>query len=150
MTLTLNDKLSGLNSVFVDTAPIIYYIEAHKDYGPLMKKVLAFFQSRKHPVFTSVITITEVLPMPVSLGHKELVNKFINFFSDRENILLLEISSNIAEKAGYLRGRYSSLKTMDAIQMAAALNSGADAFLTNDIKLKQVKDIKVIVLKDFL
>lgn len=150
MKLTLKDELSGVNSVFIDTAPIIYYIEAHQDYGPLMKEVLAYFQSGKHPVFTSVITITEVLPKPVSSGHKELVNKFMNFFSDGENVILLEISSKIAEKAGQLRGKYNSLKTMDAIQIAAALNTGADAFITNDVKLKQVKDVKVIVLNDFL
>ncbi len=36
--------------------------------------------------------------------------------------------------------------TLDSV----AANSGADAFLTNDNKLKQIKDIKVLVLKDYL
>jgi predicted nucleic acid-binding protein len=39
---------------------------------------------------------------------------------------------------------------MDAIQLSAAINAGADAFITNDIKLKQVKELKVIVLEDYL
>lgn len=35
---------------------------------------------------------------------------------------------------------------MDAIQIASAIEIRADAFLTNDKKLKQVKEIKVMVL----
>lgn len=149
--MTLNDELSSLKSIFIDTAPIIYYIEAHEEYGPLIKNLISFFRAGKRPIFTSVITITEVLPAPVSLNNEELVKKFVNFLKIGENINLSEISPGIAEQAGRLRGKYSSLSTMDAIQVAAAVNSGADAFLTNDIKLKQVKEeINVIVLKDYL
>lgn len=149
MALNITDELQGLNSIFFDTAPVIYYIEAHPGYGPLMKDAIAYFQSREGIVFTSVVTVTEVLPKPVSLNNEELVKKFMEFLSKGENINLLEISSTIAEQAGRFRGQYSSLKTMDAIQIAAAVNIGADAFLTNDVKLKQVKEIKVLVLKNY-
>lgn len=148
--MVLTDELSGLSSIFLDTAPVIYYIEAHEEYGPLMKEVLTYFQSVKQPLFTSVITVTEVLPKPVSLNREELAKKFVNFLLEGENINLLEISPTIAEKAGRLRGKYSALRTIDAIQIAAAINIGADAFLTNDTKLKQIEEIKIIILKDFL
>ncbi len=35
-------------------------------------------------------------------------------------------------------------------KIGVALEVEADAFLTNDIKLKQIKEIKVLVLRDFL
>lgn len=57
---------------------------------------------------------------------------------------------SIAERAGRLRGRYKDIKTIDAIQIASAIEVGADAFLTNDKKLKKVEEIKVVVLKDYL
>lgn len=63
---------------------------------------------------------------------------------------MIEISEKIAESAGKLRGRYLFLKSIDAIQISAAVDVGADAFLTNDIKLKQIKEIKILVLKDYL
>ncbi len=150
MGLVLTDELVSLNSIFLDTAPVIYYIEAHPEYGPLMKEVIACFQSGERTVYTSVITITEVLPHPVSLNKEELVKKFMEFLRKGRDINLVDISSNIAEQAGRLRGKYKSLRTMDAIQIAAAVDTDANAFLTNDIKLKQVKEIKVIVLKDYL
>jgi predicted nucleic acid-binding protein len=49
-----------------------------------------------------------------------------------------------------LRGRYPILRALDAVQLAAALDAGADAFLANDKKLQRVKEIKVLVLADYL
>ena len=56
----------------------------------------------------------------------------------------------MAESAGRLRGKYSNLRSIDAIQISVAIDVGANAFLTNDRKLKQIKEIKVLVLKDYL
>ncbi len=60
------------------------------------------------------------------------------------------VSAGIAERAGRLRGQYVDLRTVDAIQLSAAIDIGADAFLTNDKKLKKIKEIKILVLKDFI
>jgi len=56
----------------------------------------------------------------------------------------------MAESAGKLSGKYPFLRTMDALQIAIAINVKADAFVTNDIRLKKVNELKVIVLKDYL
>jgi predicted nucleic acid-binding protein len=40
------------------------------------------------------------------------------------------------------------LRTPDAILIATAIMAGCDAFLTNDKRLKQVTEIKVLVLED--
>ena len=49
-----------------------------------------------------------------------------------------------------LRGRYPHLKTVDAVQIAAAVDAAADAFLTNDKNLAGIKEIKILVLSDYL
>jgi hypothetical protein len=41
--MTLTEELAGIRSVFIDTAPVIYYIEAHPQFGPLAKEVIVFF-----------------------------------------------------------------------------------------------------------
>jgi predicted nucleic acid-binding protein len=148
--MTLPDVLDQINTIFVDTAPIIYYIEAHPQFGMLAKEIVDSFQSEKLSAFSSVITLAEVLPKPFEAGDEKLARKFVEFLKYGKNLGLVEISAGIAERAGKLRGQYSDLRTIDAIQISAAIDVGADAFLTNDKKLKQIKEIKVLILKDYL
>lgn len=148
--MTLSDELARINTIFIDTAPVIYFIEAHQQFGPLAKEVITAFQSGNLNAFSSVITLTEVLPKPIESGDEKLARKFAEFLKHGKNLTMVEISEKIAESAGKLRGRYSFLKAIDAIQIAAAIDVGADAFLTNDMKLKQIKEIKVLVLTDYV
>ncbi len=148
--MNLSDEFEQINTIFIDTAPIIYYIEAHPQFGPLTKEAVNAFQAGRLTAFASVVTLTEVLSKPVEVGDEKLAMKFSEFLKYGRNLNLIEISTGIAENAGRLRGKYSSLRTVDAIQISVAIDIGADAFLTNDKKLKQIKEIKVLVLKDYL
>ncbi len=148
--MTLSDELGQINTVFIDTAPIIYYIEAHPQFGPLAKEVISALQSGELIAFSSVITLTEVLPKPIEAGNEKLAKRFAEFLKYGKNFCLIEISADIAERAGRLRGKYPNLRTLDALQISAAIDIGADAFLTNDKRLKEIKEIKVLVLKGYL
>lgn len=72
------------------------------------------------------------------------------YLKNGPNLTLLPITEIIGETAGVLRGKYPHLKTVDAVQIAAALDADADAFLTNDKKLSGIKEIKILVLSDYL
>ena len=148
--MILSDKISQTNKIFVDTAPIIYYIEAHPLFGHLAKDIVDAFQSGILVAYSSVITITEVLPKPIRTGQDQLAKKFIEFLKRGRNFNLVEISTDIAERAGRLRGKYSILKALDAIQLSTAIIEKVDLFVTNDNKLKQVKEVEVLVLNDYL
>jgi predicted nucleic acid-binding protein len=148
--MTLSDELAQVRSVFKDTAPIIYYIEAHPRYGPLVSDIVAAFQSGRLNAFSSVITLVEVLPKPIEAGNEALAKQFSDFLTAGQYITMMEITSGIAQSAGAFRGRYPFLRTMDAIQIAASLDAEADAFITNDAKLKRVSEIEVVVLKEYL
>ena len=148
--MTLSDELTRINSIFIDTAPIIYYIEAHPQFGPLAKEVVSAFQSGNLNAYSSVMTLVEVLPRPIERGDEKLARKFPEFLKHGRNLTMIEISEGTAEAAGRLRGHYPFLKTVDAIQLAAALDVGAGAFLTNDVRLQQFNELKVLVLKDYL
>jgi predicted nucleic acid-binding protein len=148
--VTLSEELAQISSIFIDTAPVIYYIEAHPEFGPLAKEVITAFQSGNLTAYSSVLTLTEVLPKPIENGDEKLARKFAEFLKHGKHLTMIEISEGIAESAGKLRGCYPFLKTVDAIQLSATLDIGADAFLTNDVKLKQIKELKVLVLRDYL
>ncbi|MFH1561795.1 MAG: PIN domain-containing protein [Nitrospirota bacterium] len=148
--MNLLNELKKINTIFVDTAPIIYYIEAHPLFGSLAKQVVETFESGILRAFSSVITLTEVLPKPIELGKEGLANRFAEFLRRGKNLTLVEISADIAEKAGRLRGQYPYLKAMDAIQLAVAIEMEIEAFLTNDKSLRQIKEIRIFILSDYL
>ena len=143
--MSLSEEFSHLNIIFIDTAPIIYYIEAHPQFGQLAKEVVDSFQLGNVSAFSSVITLVEVLPKSIEAGDEKLARKFAEFLKHGKNFTLIEISEGIAEDTGRLRGKYAGIKTIDAIQVSAALDIGADALITNDERLKQIKEIKTIL-----
>ena len=77
--MNLSEELARINSIFIDTAPIIYYIEAHQEFGPLAKEVVTAFQSGNLTAYSSVMTLTEVLPKPIERGDEKLARKFAEF-----------------------------------------------------------------------
>jgi len=148
--MILSKALEEIKTVFLDTAPIIYFIEAHHQFGPLIKEIVELMNENRIQAFTSVLTLSEVLPKPVETKNEELTEKFKTYLKNGQNLTLLPITEIIGETAGVLRGKYPHLKTIDAIQIATALDAEADAFLTNDKKLSGIKEIKIIVLSDYL
>lgn len=59
----------------------------------------------------------------------------------------MPIDDQIANQAAELRARYG-LALPDSFQIAIAILSGCDAFLTNDLALKRVTEISAIVLDE--
>jgi predicted nucleic acid-binding protein len=65
--------------------------------------------------------------------------------SDR--LLFEPIDQPVAHTAARLRSEYN-LNSLDAFQLAVALTSRRDAFLTNDLALRHVAALRVIVLDE--
>lgn len=131
----------------LDTAPFIYLIEQHPDY---IDGVRSFFQSataNNCTLITSLITYIEVLTLPQKLGNDRLAAKYRAFLTNSEKLVLFPVNIQVADRTTYFRSKYG-FKTPDAIQLAVAEVSGADAFITNDTKLKQCTEVPVSLLTD--
>lgn len=59
----------------------------------------------------------------------------------------IEVFPDIAEIAAQLRAVHN-LRSLDAIQMAAAIREGASFFLTNDVRLPSLPGLTVLVLEE--
>jgi predicted nucleic acid-binding protein len=134
------------SEIFLDTAPLIYFIEEHPKYSPVLDEL---FLSNDHffRFSTSVITLAEVLVLPLREGKIHLAQKYETILVNSDSVTLLEINAQIAKTTAQLRADYN-LRTPDAVQIASGIYSNADYFLTNDKKLKSIKEIKVITLDD--
>ena len=136
--------------VGLDTAPIIYFIEAHPKYGPL---VLPFFEQRlqqgANQGVTSVVSLAEVLVKPLSASRQDLIQRFRDLLTRAPHLTLSDITPAVAESAADLRSRYG-IRLPDACQVAVALEAKASHFLTNDKRLRCVRELKVIILEDYV
>jgi predicted nucleic acid-binding protein len=142
----LTKALAG-KKIFLDTAPLIYFIEEHPYYASSLNEL---FISEGKPfcqLVSSVITLTEVLVLPMREGKNDLAQKYETILLNSPSIEIVEINVEIAKITAQLRAKYS-LKTPDAIQIATAIYCTADYFLTNDKRLKSIKEIKIITLED--
>ena len=60
---------------------------------------------------------------------------------------LIPVTFEIADKAAQLRAQYN-LRTPDALHIASAIESGCQALLTNDLGIKRVTELRVLVLDE--
>lgn len=134
---------------FLDTSPFIYFIEKNNRYHDLVKPVISLLDARHAQGITSTITLLEVLVHPLRDGNKKLADKYKAILLSSSGLLTCEISHEISGRAALLRAKHG-IRTPDAIQLATAILSKSDYFLTNDPALKKVKEIKVVVLDDYL
>ena len=139
----------GINLLGFDTSPFIYFVERHPAYLPMVREIFRGIDEGLFKGFASVVTLTEVLVRPRLNGETALENEYRHILQNSRNFELIPIDVEIADLASELRSRYN-LKTPDALQIAAVLSIGCEGFVTNDKKLKQVDDLQIIVLDDYL
>lgn len=133
--------------VFIDTAPMIYYLENSSLYMDSIKKFFTWCMKENIQLVTSTITIEEYLVFPYSSEKMELVDNFKRFIKFM-NIEVVNIDPLIAEQGAKIRGKYKNFKAMDALQIATAIVSGCDMFFTNDKQLRQEKELPCMTMED--
>ena len=139
--------MTDFKRVFVDTAPIIYYLENNPLYSETIKSFFTICMEKNIQVVTSAITVEEYLVYPYSRGQMDFADNFKRFL-DYMNVEIIDINSDIAEQASKLRGKYKGFKAMDALQISSAIASRCDMFFTNDKQLRQEKEIHCMTMED--
>ena len=144
---SLPEPLREVRRLGFDTAPVIYFVEAHPEYDSQITPIFERIEQGELEGVTSVITLLEVLVQPIRLNRIDLVSRYRQLLLDSERFSTLPITVEISEVAAELRARYN-LRTPDALQVATALVRRCEAFLTNDARLKRVAEIRVLTLDD--
>ncbi|MEB3151312.1 MAG: PIN domain-containing protein [Sphaerospermopsis sp.] len=147
--MKIEDYLIQGKKLFLDTAPVIYYVENHPQYQSLVNYVFHGIDSGLLSAVTSPITLSECLVYPYRLGLTELQQDFSDLIVSGVNVEFVQIDELIAKQASQLRAKYN-LALLDSLQISVAIFSQCDIFLTNDIQLKRVTELMILVLSDFL
>ena len=114
--------------IYLDACVVIYCVEEHPLYAPRVEEKLA---SCDDILCYSPLVEMECLIAPLRAQRLEVTSKFENFL---KHCLKLSLVDDIFVRAAHLRAK-SSLKTPDAIHVAAAQFYGCSEFWTNDTRL---------------
>lgn len=141
--MRISDALVGVSRLFLDTAPVIYFVERNPQFVDLVDPIFDRLEADITAV-VSGITLSECLVGAIRLGLVDLEQAFIDVLQQDE-VVFVEINAAIAREAARIRVRYN-LQLPDALQVAAAIIAGCEAFLTNDTALKRVTELRVLVV----
>ena len=141
--------MTEYEKVFLDTAPLIYFLDDDVNFGQKAKSVFQEILSNGKAIVSSAITCHEYLVFPYRTHNQKKIDVFFEFTGSC-GIELIPVSAKIAETAAKIRAEYKDFKAMDALQLAVAVEIGCDLFLTNDKQLKQFTGIKCITLEEWI
>lgn len=145
--MNIEYRLRGVKRLFLDTAPLIYYVEENRRYLPLVDVIFDRIFEEQLIGITSPISLAECLARPYRLGQTQLQQNYFNLIT-ATNLVFTLIDQNMARQAAEFRSRYN-LELPDAFQIAVAVATKCEAFLTNDAMLRRITEIQVLVLDDF-
>jgi len=139
--------MTGTERLFFDTAPFIYWLENHPEFYPKVVGLVTEALEHDTQFITSVLSFSEFCVKPHEQERFDLIDDFKKLVEDL-NCPMLAITLEIATKAYQLRAKYTALKGIDSLQVAAAIQSGCQKFITNDKRLKQVAEIEIVVIAE--
>jgi predicted nucleic acid-binding protein len=135
--------------VGLDTPVFIYHIEGTARFAEPAGVALDELASGAFAGITSVLTLMEIAVKPLQLGRPEVAEEYELLLANYPNLAVAAIDRPTARRAAELRARHR-LRPADALQVAACLEQGATAFLTNDRELRRISELPVLILGDFV
>jgi predicted nucleic acid-binding protein len=136
-----------MSRIFWDTNLYIYLFE---DFGKFSEQVAVLkdkMAKRGDQLFTSALTIGELLVKPTELRDLELCRKYVRGVSASSQLISFDVE--VAQLYAGIRSD-RTIRSADAIQLACAAAARADLFITNDGRLmgKRINGIQFIVPLD--
>ena len=126
--------------MLLDTAPIIYCLEDHREFGPRFQPLFEAHRKGDLRFAVSTITLAEVLTGPLQSNDEVLARRYRAIL---ESWRVVDLDTDIAESAARLRASLR-LKLPDAVQAASALAINADALVTHERNFSRLKSLRVI------
>jgi len=142
--------LLGHTVIGIDTAPIIYFFEENPHFFSLMQMLMAWVdEDNQRRLVTSPITLAEIFVYPIRENRQDLIDTYKDALLDSETITVHQIGFTDYVRAAELRAKYN-IHAADALQIAGCLSAACDIFVTNDMQLRRVTELPVLVLAYFL
>ncbi len=130
--------------VFVDANILIYHLEANPDFGARASARLAGLHGAGDQVVVSDLVRMECRVGPLKSGDSALLAGYDGFFA-APGVQVVGLTPSVCDRAAAIRAAYG-FRSPDALNLAAAVESGCGSFLTNDVRLSRFPDLTVEAL----
>lgn len=134
-----------MNSVFIDTAPLIYLLEGTPERRAAVQQQLHQWIEAETRLLSSTLTLMELLVLPIRQGNSTLEKQYRHLLPRLFSVPLLAIDESTAALAAEFRASYG-LRAVDALQLAGAVNSGCNRFYTNDLRLRRFDRLEIVAV----
>ena len=138
----------GPGPVGLDTSVFIYLIERHSRFLPAVRPLFVESERGRIKLVTSALTLLEVLTMPLRKGASAMAAEYEDLLTRTPSLDLVDINLGQLKSAALLRA-HTSMKTPDALQVAAALSRNCTAFITNDKRLSSLPHLPIYQIEDY-
>ncbi|NOU35450.1 MAG: PIN domain-containing protein [Kiritimatiellaceae bacterium] len=137
----------GDEILFIDTAPVIYYIENHPQFSSKMDALIDAVANFRQQWITSFVTYVEVLALPRKMKDQPMEQLYTHLLTQTRFLKIVQTNPSIMNQCVHFRAEYG-FKTPDAIQLATAQVFGADIVITNDHAWKKITELRVVTLDE--
>lgn len=132
----------------LDTNLLIYLFEDHPQFGPTAEFIIDQIASGRFKGVITPITLAEMLVKPLKENRPDITDNYRSALRHLVNVDVIDIDVSIGEMAGALRAQYG-LPLPDMMQVACALKYDHPTLITQDKRMAQVEEVRVVMLKDF-
>lgn len=85
--MKLAKQLDKIGIIFLDTAPVIYFVEQNPEFSPKVQKIFERLDDGNLTAVVSPITLAECLVLPYKQKKAEIVQIFTELLANSENVL---------------------------------------------------------------
>ena len=122
--------LPATGPVYLDANALIYSVETHPTYWPVLQPVWAAAKTGTAQFATSALSILECLVLPLRINNPTLIAAYERVFASIR-LTVIPINEPILREAARIRATINKVRTPDAIHAATALLHPVGLFLTN-------------------
>lgn len=124
-----------MRRIFWDTNLFIYLYEVVPAFAPRVLELHRAMVARGDRLFTSAMTLGEILARPLQVGDERLRQRYELALSIAATLVPFDRAA--ARRYAAIRASDRAIRPPDAMQLACAAEANIDLFITNDDRLSR-------------
>ncbi len=148
---TINPAFARMfgQSVYIDTNVFIYFLDQNAQFLSVVAPFLQAVIEGKIIGYTGVAVIAETMVKPYKIGDVAIIGSVKEFFYQENFLTILPHDANAFDLAAQISAK-NSMKLIDALHLATALQSGCKFLVTQDEGFKPMGGVEIVFLRDLM